>query len=220
MPEAAGAALDDGPLLRRLRSALAPTSEVQRAMMAIELTPRMREIVSPAFLAALRPAAVLIAVMPAEFTGGEPGILLTRRAEHLRSHQGQVSFPGGGRDAADADLTATALREAYEEVGLPPQQVEVIGYLDDCPTVSGYRVTPVVGLVRAPVQLLPHAGEVAEVFELPLSKALYDGVFERRIEHRDGIDYPVLELYHGPYRIWGATAAMLAELRRRLHDHE
>ena len=165
-------------------------------------------LVQKAFMATLhkaRPAAVLVPLLqrPHELT-----VLLTRRAEHLRKHKGQISFPGGKRDADDASFAACALREAWEEVALPPGNVEVLGYLNDYPTGTGYRITPVVGLVKPPAEFKCDPGEVAEIFEVPLALFLEAERFERKSLIRDGLNLPFFEVNHGEYRIWGATAGM------------
>lgn len=161
------------------------------------------------------PAAVLVPLVP------RPGglhVLLTRRAAHLAKHPGQIAFPGGRSDPGDADAVATALREAQEEVGLNPQGVEVLGRLPAYRTVTGYAVTPVVGLV-AEHTLALHAGEVDEAFEVPLA-FLMNPANHRRHVWREG---QAAREFHsmpwtppgGPrdaYFIWGATAAMLRNL--------
>ena len=160
---------------------------------------------------------MLIALLERE---AGPCILLTRRAEHLRAHAAQVSFPGGRCDADDGSCAATALREAYEEVGLDPQQVNVIGFLDDFPTLSGFRITPVVGHVaNPPTQWRPAPDEVAEVFELPLAMALDPDTYTRKTLSRDGIELPFHELAYQGHRIWGATAALLHMLAMEVHAH-
>lgn len=162
----------------------------------------------------LRPAAVL-----APIVRRDEGmfLLLTRRADHLSSHQGQISFPGGRRDPEDISAAANALREAREEVGLDPAQVEVLGYLDDYPTISRYLVTPVVGLVHGPVELVSDPGEVAEVFEVPASVLLDPQAYRRKTLSRDGLVVPYYEVNWEGYRIWGATAGMLWDLCQKVN---
>jgi 8-oxo-dGTP pyrophosphatase MutT (NUDIX family) len=158
-----------------------------------------------------RDAAVLIAI-----TGRpEPGVILTVRREHMRTHAGQVSFPGGRLDPGE-DAVAAALREAEEEIGLPPVQVELWGTADPYRTVTGFAVTPVVGLVPPDLPLAPHEHEVADWFEAPLSFLLdpsnqqrMSAEFQGRVRHYYQIDWQ-------GRRIWGATAAMLVNLSRRL----
>ena len=145
--------------------------------------------------------------------GDALSMLFTVRAQHLRSHRGQISFPGGGRDEGDRDAVDNALREAQEEVGIDPARVEVIGYLDDYPTLTRYLVTPVVGLIEGEPELEIDENEVAEVFEAPLSFLLDPASFERKLLSRDGLNVPFFELNYGSYRIWGATASMLVTFR-------
>jgi 8-oxo-dGTP pyrophosphatase MutT (NUDIX family) len=156
-------------------------------------------------------AAVLVAVTERP----DPGLLFTVRREHMRTHAGQVSFPGGRLDPGE-DAFGAALREAHEEIGLPPAQVELWGSADRYRTVTGYCVTPVVGLVPPDLPLAPHEHEVADWFEAPLSFVLdpanqrrMSADFQGRTRHYYQIDWQ-------GRRIWGATAAMLVNLTRRL----
>ncbi len=148
-------------------------------------------------------------------------VLLTRRAEHLRDHAGQISFPGGRSEPADTDAAATALREAEEEVGLPRSQVQVIGQLPSYTTVTGYVVTPVVAIVQAPLALSLDAFEVAEAFEVPLQYLMTPAHHRRHVFDYDGGQRQFLSMpWQGQaadgspreYFIWGATAAMLRNL--------
>lgn len=156
------------------------------------------------------PAAVLV---PLVLGAGEPTLLLTRRTAHLHDHPGQIAFPGGRVDAGDVSPEATALREAEEEIGLAPGCVELIGRLPEYAiTATGFRVTPVVGLVHAPLALRLDSFEVAEAFQPPLSFLLDPANRRRgRIEHQ-GV---VREFWAMPwqgYDIWGATAGMIVSL--------
>lgn len=201
-------------LEQRLRAALADTDlHPPRPLARPELPLDAQKLIPAQMFERLRPAAVLAPVVR---RGAELSLLLTVRASHLRSHSGQIAFPGGGRDAEDADAVANALREAQEEIGLEPDRVEVIGYLDDYPTISRYRVTPVVGIIDGEPRLRVDAGEVAEVFEVPLAHALNPQAFERKLFGRDGIQVPVFELNWQHYRIWGATAGMLWTLAQKV----
>lgn len=201
---------DAQTLERRLRAALAATHDrAPRPLADLDLPLGADRWLTPTFLKALRPAAVLAPVLR---HGREYSVLLTRRAEHLSSHQGQISFPGGRRDDTDASAAANALREAQEEVGLEPSRVEVLGYLDDYPTISRYLVTPVVGLVEGGFTPQADPGEVAEVFELPLDVALDPRAYQRRSLSREGLVVPFHELNWNGYRVWGATAGMLWDL--------
>ncbi|AXQ29188.1 CoA pyrophosphatase [Solimonas sp. K1W22B-7] len=192
----------------RLRRALADTSEQPpRPMARLELPLNMDKLLlTPALMKSLRPAAVLAPVIrrPGGLT-----LMFTVRADHLRSHKGQISFPGGRRDEGDASSAANALREAEEEVALPPASVEVIGYLDDYPTMTRYLVTPVVGIVSGEPPIHPCEDEVAEIFEVPLDYVLDLKNFERKLLSNEGLNVPFFEVNWGRHRIWGATAGML-----------
>jgi 8-oxo-dGTP pyrophosphatase MutT (NUDIX family) len=203
--------------LDRLRQILAGTSEAQRPVARMDLPLKLDRLITPAAVARLRAAAVLVPVL--DYPQGT-SILLTRRADTLRNHSGQISFPGGRRDDTDANLASAALREAQEEVGLDPAAVSVIGYLDDYPTLTGYRITPVVGVVRQAFIPVTDPGEVAEVFQLPLEVLLGEGSFERKMLSRDGFNVPFMELSYAGHRIWGATAAILWGLRQKLLGRE
>lgn len=205
-------------LEHRLRQALAGTSEAEpRPQTPIELPLKLDKLLLPAILKGLRPASVLVPVVKRP-QGLQ--LLLTVRADTLRSHGGQISFPGGRREDTDASAAAAALREAEEEVGIPVGAVEVVGYLDDYPTLTRYMVTPVVGLVDDIAEVRPCAREVAEVFEVPLSFVLGVENFERKILSREGFNVPFFELNFGSYRIWGATAGMLWNLAQKVAARE
>lgn len=161
----------------------------------------------------LRPAAVLVPVVD---RNEGLTVLLTRRTDHLHHHPGQVSFPGGRVEAGDRSPEMTALRETHEEIGLHPERVELLGNLSDYHTGTGFRVTPVVGLVVPPFELTPDSFEVAEIFEVPLA-FLVDPANRRR--ERIVIDGRERTFYAMPwqhYHIWGATAGMLVMLSRFL----
>ncbi len=197
-------------LERRLRTALAQTAlDAPRPMYGLELPFHLDRLMPSKVIESLRPAAVLAPVIK---RGDALSMLLTVRSQQLRSHRGQISFPGGRRDDTDTDIVHTALREAQEEVGLDAERVEVVGYLDDYPTLTRYRVTPVVGIVHGNPTLTIDPGEVAEAFEVPLSFVLDPDNYERKILGRDGLNVPFFELNWQHYRIWGATAGMLWNL--------
>jgi len=163
--------------------------------------------------AASTAAAVLIPVI-----AHPPGltVLFTQRTPHLRSHSGQVSFPGGRAEPGDASAEFTALRETEEEIGLRPSAVEVLGRLPDYRTRTGYRVTPVVGLLTPPLAFTPDPNEVAEIFEVPLAFLLDERNRQRRTREFQGqqVGYYVFE--YGEKVIWGATAGMLVNLHKML----
>jgi len=143
-------------------------------------------------------------------------VVFTQRTTHLKSHSGQVSFPGGRAEPGDASAEFTALREAAEEIGLPEDRVEILARLPDYHTRTGYRVTPVVGLLTPPLELAPDPREVAEVFEVPLAFLLEPQNRRRHTREFQGqtVGYYVFE-YQGRV-IWGATAGMLVNLYRML----
>lgn len=150
-------------------------------------------------------------------------VLLTQRTDHLRDHAGQISFPGGRAEPDDADPVVTALREAEEEVGLDPAQVQVLGRLPTYLTVTSYIVTPVVALLQPPLALRPDPFEVAEVFEVPLAFLMNPAHHRRHVFEFDGQQRQFLSMPWRPateaareYFIWGATAAMLRNFYRLL----
>jgi 8-oxo-dGTP pyrophosphatase MutT (NUDIX family) len=205
-------------LERKLRAALAGTSEdPPRPITSIELPMRLDKVIAPLVFKRLRPASVLVPVMRRK---DGLRVLLTLRSETMPSHRGQISFPGGRRQESDASAAAAAKREAEEETGIPPEAVEVIGYLDDYPTISKYMVTPVVGLVEDVPEVKPCAREVAQIFEVPLTFLLDPDNYERKILSRDGFNVPFFELNYQSWRIWGATAGMLRNLSQRVARHE
>lgn len=156
-------------------------------------------------------AAVLIAVTDRP----EPGVILTVRREHLRTHAGQVAFPGGRIDPGE-DAIAAAIREAHEEVLLPLDAVEVVGGIEPYRTVTGYVVTPVLGVVAPDLPLEPHEHEVADWFEAPLSFVLDPANQRRATALFGGEARHYYEIMWGDRRIWGATAAIIVNLSRRL----
>ncbi|MGB8812031.1 MAG: CoA pyrophosphatase [Paracoccaceae bacterium] len=161
----------------------------------------------------LRPAAVLVAVWDRPY-GAQ--IILTKRASHLKHHPGQIAFPGGKIDATDADPEAAALREAQEEIGLAPAFVQIVGRLSAHETVTGFTITPILGHIRADFRALPEAGEVEEVFSVPLSHVT--DITRYRVEKRlwRGEMRRYYAVPFGPYYIWGATARILRGLAERM----
>ena len=156
--------------------------------------------------ATLKPAGVLIPVMVREEC---LSVLLTQRSAELKHHAGQVSFPGGRMEEADADIVTTALRETREEIGIAEEQVSIIGYLETMPTVTGYAVSPAVGLVDANAEMTIDKTEVEYVFEVPLEYLLEPG--NQRMVPREwqGLSFAMVEFHYADQRIWGATAQML-----------
>jgi 8-oxo-dGTP pyrophosphatase MutT (NUDIX family) len=154
-------------------------------------------------------AAVLVALI---WRDGDYDVLLTTRTEDVETHKGQVSFPGGVREETDRTAVDTALREAEEELGLPPGMVRVAGLLDDLAIPTGFVVTPVVGLLEHLPVLVPNAAEVVDIFRVPLT-FFADGENARR-EHRKagGKKYEVWHYTTGGHQIWGATAAIIRGL--------
>ena len=156
-------------------------------------------------------AAVLVAVTDRS----EPGVLLTVRREHLRAHAGQISFPGGRVDPGE-DHVAAALREAMEEIALDPTLVRPIGIADPYCTLTGYRVVPVVAIIPPDLDLAPHEDEVAELFEAPLSFLVDPANHRRMSAEYQGVARQYWQIEWSGRRIWGATAAMIVNLARRL----
>ncbi|MDF1668056.1 MAG: CoA pyrophosphatase [Roseovarius sp.] len=157
----------------------------------------------------LRPAGVLVPIL---VTDGQPMLYLTKRSSALQHHPGQIAFPGGKQDDTDADITAAALREANEEIGLNPDNVEVLGVLPGHETVTSFAITPVVARVLHPFTPTPEPGEVEEVFQVPLAHVLNGARYFVQARRWRG----TLRKYHtvpyGPYYIWGATARILFTL--------
>jgi 8-oxo-dGTP pyrophosphatase MutT (NUDIX family) len=163
----------------------------------------------------LAPAAVLVAITDRP----EPGLILTQRSAALRKHPGQVAFPGGRVDESDAGEIAAALREAEEEIALPRDQVEIIGISDRYHTFTGFDVVPVLGVIPPDLPLKPQASEVDSFFEVPLAYALDPANRTRQTAPFKGAERHYYEIMWGERRIWGVTAAILANLSRRLgHD--
>lgn len=159
----------------------------------------------------IRPAAVLIAVTDRP----DPGVILTHRPDTMRAHPGQVAFPGGKLDPGE-DAVAAALREAHEELAIHPSHVTIIGATDRFLTGSGYDVTPVLGLVPPDLPIVPNPHEVSSWFEAPLRHILDPANHVARIGEWRGIERPYIEIDWEGHRIWGITAAILANLAERL----
>lgn len=154
----------------------------------------------------LRAAGVLVPII---CHGNHARLILTKRSSALKHHPGQIAFPGGKQDADDADIIATALREAQEEIGLDQANLEVLGLLPSHETVTGFDVTPVVALVKNSFAPRPEAGEVDEVFDVPLSHVMNPALFQIQSRRWRGTQRRYYTVPFGPYYIWGATARIL-----------
>lgn len=161
----------------------------------------------------LTPAAVLFPIVRRD--AGHT-VLLTQRTAHLRDHAGQVSFPGGRVEASDASPLETALRETEEEIGLDRRHVEILGYLPEYRTGTGFRVVPVVAAVTPPFDLRPDPFEVAEIFEVPLGFLLDTSNHQRHAVHLRGALRHYYAMPYDGHFIWGATAGMIRSLSERL----
>ena len=161
----------------------------------------------------LTPASVLF---PIVLRQSGPSVLLTQRTAHLKDHPGQISFPGGRVEPADDSPAATALREAQEEIGLAARHVEILGYLPEYRTGTGFRVTPVVAVVKPPFDLRPEPGEVAEIFEVPFSFLMDSANHQQHSQHYRGKLRHYFAMPYGEYFIWGATAGIIVTLARAL----
>ena len=159
----------------------------------------------------LTPAAVLIGIRAETET-----VILTKRSARLKHHPGQIAFPGGKQDPTDPTLIDAALREAHEEIGLPPQLVDVLGLLPSHQTVTGYDVAPVVALITGHYDPVPEAGEVSEVFEVPLRHLMTPENYRVEGRHWQGRRRLYYAVPYGPYYIWGATARILRAMAGRM----
>ncbi|HXG29511.1 MAG TPA: CoA pyrophosphatase [Nevskiales bacterium] len=206
IPEGPSPAADDlrGRVIERLR----PTRTAARELLRLDLPPAAAAHFSRM---SLRPAAVLVPILEDSLE-----VLLTQRSENLRTHAGQISLPGGSCDPSDRDAVDTALREAEEEIGLLRADVEVVGLLDDYPTGTGFRVTPVVGLVSPAARPQADGIETTGLLRVPLAHVLEPAHYRAGSFVREGIELPFLEIVWGEHRIWGATAGILHNLCDKL----
>jgi 8-oxo-dGTP pyrophosphatase MutT (NUDIX family) len=199
---------------QRLRARLAPQPEHDRSRWHMGGT---LAAPTPAMWASLvaepRPAAVLVPLIDRQ---AGPTVLLTVRAPELRQHAGQISFPGGSLEAADADPLATALRETQEEIGVAAHFVEPLGFLPDHLVLTGFRITPVVAVLRSGFELRIASEEVAAVFEMPLAHLLDEANYRLVSRRLRGVEVQARDLQYGEHNIWGATAGMLLTLREQL----
>lgn len=161
----------------------------------------------------LRPAGVLI---PVQVIDGVAQVILTKRSSHLKHHPGQIAFPGGKQDESDADVVAAALREAREEIGLPSENVRVLGTLPTHETVTSFTMTPVIGLIEKPFEIVPELNEVEEVFHVPLTHVTDLSRFSIQGRRWRGARRHYYTVPFGPYYIWGATARILRGLAERI----
>lgn len=164
-----------------------------------------------------QPAAVLIPVVERE---RQASILFTQRTDEMPTHAGQISFPGGKMDAGDANVVETALREAREEIGLEAEFIDTIGFLDDYITSTGYRISPLVAVIRQGYSITPDHNEVADVFDVPLSFLMNAQNHEMHEREWRGAQRKFYAMPYGNRFIWGATAGMLRNLYDWLYNLE
>ena len=155
-------------------------------------------------------------LVPVILAAGGPELLFTKRTESVETHKGQVSFPGGVMDPGDGDEIHTALREAWEEVGLERSAIEIVGLLDDLPTPTGFVITPVVGILEKSPALSPNKDEVAEVFQVPLSFFADPANGRTEVRESRGQLHTVWYFRSGVHTIWGATAAIVRMLLSKM----
>ena len=199
--------------LIRARLAANPAQAPAEAIAAAASSDDAADLMIPPLVA----AAVLVPILH----GINPGVLLTKRTSHLKSHAGQVAFPGGRIDPTDASPEAAALREAYEEIGLPPGHAELLGRLPDYVTGTGFRISPVLAILPDPLPpLRPNPHEVEAIFTLPLHTLLDPAAPERRRAEYRGRSREFWVWPHQDHYIWGATAAILVHLAERLRAEE
>lgn len=143
-------------------------------------------------------------------------LLLTQRTEHLRHHAGQISFPGGRKDDSDSDLIHTALRETHEEVGIAADSISILGQLPINPTVSGFYIQPIVGLVSNNYQMILSTDEVSEAFEVPLDFLFNTSNQTYQLKEYQGKQYPIYSIPYQHRNIWGATANIIVQFSKLL----
>ena len=194
--------IDRDTLEKALRTSGAPSSDFD-----------LNRDVRPAGTPSLRPAGVLI---PVRETAQGLRLILTKRSSALKHHPGQISFPGGRVDPGDRDHIDAALREAEEEIGLPRENVEILGELPPHETVTQFEMHPVLGWIRDEFAAIPEAGEVSEVFEVPLDHVLDPAKFTIQSRRWRGHRRAFFTVPYGPYYIWGATARVLRVLADRV----
>ncbi len=163
----------------------------------------------------LKKAAVLIAIT----NQSNPTVILTQRPTWLRDHAGQVAFPGGKMDAADTNITHTALREAQEELSINPNTVEIIAQCPEYYTGSGYRITAVIGIIPANLEIIANVDEVASWFETPISFLFDTENLTKKSTTWNGQNRAYYDMQWQEYRIWGVTAGIIANLAHRIYDY-
>ena len=201
----------------RIRSRLAKT-RMPADPLAVDFThlgDRMPANVVARLRPGLRAAGILIPLIE---RGRDLSVLLTERSSRLKHHAGQVSFPGGGMEAGDTDIAATALRETHEEVGIHPAEVEVAGYLEPTATITGYAVTSVIGFVDPRFRLQPDPTEVETVFEVPFNFFMDEGNAIYSEREFEGSTFRVVSYHYEGHEIWGATAGIIVTLKRLLRE--
>ncbi len=164
-------------------------------------------------VAKLQPSAVLVPIIERP-TGLQ--LLLTKRAEHLKHHPGQISFPGGRMDDTDSSLIETALRETHEEVGIPNNKVEIIGKLELQPTITQFMIQPIVGIVDSDYDLTISYDEVDEAFEVPLDFLFNKKNQKKSYREYNGFKFPVYSMPYQDWNIWGATAQIIVNFSKLL----
>ena len=203
--------------LARLRHALLTAPDHDPARWQLAGRPLAEAVAANVARAAMpqtpRAAAVLVPIIDRPHA---PSLLLTARAGHLRHHAGQISFPGGGIEADDPDVVAAALRETREEIGIDSRFIELIGFLPDQIVLTGFRITPVVAVLRPEFSLQVDDSEVAEVFEMPLEILVDENSFVPVRRELRGVEVTLLDVNYQGRVIWGATAGMLLVLHRAL----
>jgi len=161
-----------------------------------------------------RPAAVLI---PLHWVNDEVHVLLTKRSEQLKHHSGQVSFPGGGFDESDITIRQAAIRETEEEIGITADFIDVVGYLDDVKTISGFYVTPFVAILKDGFEIIENKDEVSEVFSVPLDYFMQQENLEQRSAEYKGKNVNYYVYPHENHTIWGVTAEIIVKLIQKIN---
>lgn len=174
-----------------------------------------KSLVPLELLARLKPAAVLI---PFYSQRDHPHLLFTKRSQNLPSHQGEISFPGGGRHTDDSDLVQTALRETWEELGIAPQSVRIIGVFDEVVSIAGYRVTPFVARIPPPPVPAVNRSEVQEVIEVDVIRLMDETIHRKQSVRRWGYEYDLHFYDYGDHVIWGMTGGLVHRLLGWLKD--